>query len=116
MKDLAGQKQSEVLGGSPRLDRVHMLISIPPKHAVSQGGRVKSTIQIFRVFLGHRKNFVGQHFWGWRYYVSTVGVDEETIRAYIQEQEKRNRPLFQMNLFGEVGTTFRWYQFLIGSS
>jgi len=35
-KDLASQKECEVLEGHLRSDHVHMLISIPPKYAVSQ--------------------------------------------------------------------------------
>jgi putative transposase len=81
-----------------------MLISIPPKYAVSQVVgflKGKSAIQIARVYLGKRKNFVGQHFWARGYFVSTVGLNEETIRAYIKAQEKEDRRLDQMNLFPE---------------
>ena len=79
-----------------------MLISIPPKYSVSQVVgflKGKSAIQIARVYLGKRKNFVGQHFWARGYFVSTVGVNEETIRAYIKAQEKEDRWLDQVNLF-----------------
>jgi REP element-mobilizing transposase RayT len=34
---LAAPKESRVEEGHPMLDRVHMMLSIPPKHAVSQG-------------------------------------------------------------------------------
>ena len=92
-KDLASQKGSEVIKGHLLPDHVHMLISIPPKYAVSQVVgflKGKSAIQIARVYLGRRKNFTGQHFWARGYYVSTVGVDEETVRAYIQGQEEED--------------------------
>jgi len=36
MKELAKQKESEVLEGELVVDHVHMLISIPPKYAVAQ--------------------------------------------------------------------------------
>ncbi|OGP97682.1 MAG: hypothetical protein A2Z51_06875 [Deltaproteobacteria bacterium RBG_19FT_COMBO_52_11] len=78
------------------------MISIPPKYSVSQVVgflKGKSAIQIARVYLGKRKNFVGQHFWARGYFVSTVGVNEETIRAYIKAQEKEDRWLDQVNLF-----------------
>jgi putative transposase len=103
-KDLASQKESEVIKGHLLPDHVHMLISIPPKCAVSQVVgflKGKSAIQIARVYLGRRKNFTGQHFWARGYYVSTVGVDEETVRAYIQGQEEEDRRLDQLNLFEE---------------
>jgi putative transposase len=67
-----------------------MMISIPPKHSVSQVvGYIKgkSAIQIARQFSGRRRNFTGQHFWARGYFVSTVGRDEEVIRQYIRHQE-----------------------------
>jgi len=103
-KDLAQRQESQVLEGHLLPDHVHMLISIPPKYAVSQVVgfiKRKSAIQIARVFLGRRKNFVGQHFWARGYFVSTVGIDEATLRAYIQAQEEEDRRLDQLNLFEE---------------
>ena len=73
-------------------DHVHMLLSIPPKYAVSQVvGYIKgkSAIHLARVYGERKRNFVGQHFWA-RDFVNTVGRDEEAIRAYI-EQERRIR-------------------------
>ena len=103
-KDLAQRQESRVLEGHLLPDHVHMLISIPPKYAVSQVVgfiKGKSAIQIARVFLGRRKNFVGQHFWARGYFVSTVGIDEATLRAYIQAQEEEDRRLDQLNLLKE---------------
>jgi len=103
-KDLACQRESKIVEGHLKPDHVHMLISIPPKLSVSQVVEFlkgKSAIQIARVYLGKRKNFTGEHFWARGYFVSTVGIDEETIRAYIKAQEKEDRRLDQMNLFEE---------------
>jgi putative transposase len=47
-------------------DHVHMMISIPPKYAVSQViGYIKgkSAIHLARVYGERKRNFVGQHFW-----------------------------------------------------
>jgi putative transposase len=82
-------------------DHVHMLIAIPPKHAVSQVvGYIKgkSAIHLARVYGERKRNFVGQHFWARGYFVSTVGRDEGVIRAYIQQQEKEDKRLDQLNL------------------
>jgi putative transposase len=68
-------------------DHVHMLISIPPKYAVSQVvGYIKgkSAIHIAHANGERKRNFVGQHFWARGYFVSTVGRDEEVIREYIR--------------------------------
>ncbi len=103
-RDLAIQKESQVIEGHLRVDHVHMLISIPPKHAVAQVVgfiKGKSAIHIARNFMGHRKNFTGQHFWARGYDVSTVGRDEATIREYIRKQEQEDRRLDQLNMFEE---------------
>ncbi len=87
---LARQKECEIEEGHLVADHVHMMISIPPKHSVSQViGYIKgkSAIHIARQFSGRRRNFTGQHFWARGYFVSTVGRDEEVIRQYIQNQE-----------------------------
>ena len=83
-------------------DHVHILLSIPPKNSVAQVVgfiKGKSAIQIARNFQGRKKNFVGQNFWARGYYVSTVGKDEDAVRAYIQHQEKEDKRLDQLNLF-----------------
>jgi len=101
-KDLARSRESEVLEGHMVVDHVHMLISIPPKYAVAQViGYIKgkSAIHIARNYLGHRRNFTGQHFWARGYHVSTVGRDEQVVREYIKAQEKEDRRLEQLNLF-----------------
>jgi putative transposase len=37
------------------------------------------------------KQTKGKHFWSRGYCVSTVGLDEETIRKYIREQEETEK-------------------------
>ena len=99
---LAGQKESRIEEGHLMPDHVHMLISIPPKHAVSQViGFIKgkSAIPLARVYGERKQNFVGQHFWARGYFVSTVGRDEGVIREYIRQQEEADTRLDQMNLW-----------------
>lgn len=79
-----------------------MLLSIPPKYAVAQVGgylKGKSAIHIARVYGGRQRNFLGEHFWAWGYWVSTVGRDEEAVRRSIQTQEAEDRRLEQLDLF-----------------
>ena len=102
-RELARQKESQVLKGHLLPDHVHMLVAIPPKYAVSQViGYIKgkSAIHIARNFSGRRQNFVGQHFWARGYYVSTVGGDENALREYIRKQEAEDRRLDQLEMFG----------------
>jgi putative transposase len=103
-RDLSLRKESQIVEGHLRLDHVHVLVSILPKHSVSEVVgfiKGKSAIHIARTFAGRRRNFVGQSFWARGYYVSTVGKDEESVRRYIQEQEEADRRLDQMDLFDE---------------
>jgi len=101
-KKLAEQKESRIEEGHLMVDHVHMLISIPPKYAVSQViGFIKgkSAIWLARVYGERKRNFVGEHFWARGYFVSTVGRDEEVVRQYIQNQEKEDERLEQLSLF-----------------
>ena len=99
---LAKQKGCKTAEGHVCVDHLHMLIEILPKHSVSQVVgfiKGKSAIAIARNFMGRRQNYTGQSFWARGYYVSTVGRDEETIRIYIQQQEKEDQRLDQLELF-----------------
>ena len=102
LQKLTAQKESRIEEGHLLLDHVHMMISIPPKYAVSQVVgfiKGKSAIHLARVYGEKKRNFVGQHFWARGYFVSTVGRDEEVIREYIKKQEAEDTRLEQMNLW-----------------
>lgn len=102
-RSLTEHKECRVEEGHLMADHVHMLLSVPPKYAVSQVvGYIKgkSAIHIARSFAGRKRNYVGQHFWARGYYVSTVGRDEATIREYIRNQEKEDTRLEQLEMFG----------------
>jgi putative transposase len=101
LRELARQKECEIMEGHLMADHVHMLISIPPKYSVAQVMgfiKGKSAIHIARVYAGRRKSFVGQHFWARGCWVSTVGKNEAAVRRYIQEQEKEDQRLDQLAL------------------
>ena len=99
---LAEQKESRIEEGHLMPDHVHMMIAIPPKHAVSQViGYIKgkSAIHLARVYGERKRNFVGQHFWARGFYVSTVGRDEQAVRKYLREEEEEDKRLDQMGLW-----------------
>jgi putative transposase len=101
-RQLAAQKESRIEEGHLLADHVHMLVSIPPKYAVSQVVgfiKGKSAIHLARVYGERKRNFVGQHFWARGYYVSTVGRDESVIREYIKKQEEEDERLDQLGLW-----------------
>jgi len=75
-------------------DHVHFLVSIPPTMSV---GKVVGIIkQNTSRELKQKFPFLRQVYWGtdavWSegYFVSTVGINEETIQAYIEEQGKKD--------------------------
>jgi putative transposase len=76
------------------VDHVYMLLSIPPKYAVSNVVRYikgKSAIHLVGVHGERKRNFTGQSFGARGYFVSTVGRDKAMIRKYIQHQEGKTR-------------------------
>ena len=78
-----------------------MLVSIPPKYSVAEViGFIKgkSSIWIAQNIERKAKNFTGHKFRARGYFVSTVGRDEETIRAHIRNQELQDRQMDQLAL------------------
>ena len=90
IRDLCNQKGIELHEGHAMPDHIHLLLSIPPKFSVSNTVgfiKGKSAIRIHRQLLG-TKRMTGLSFWATGYCVSTVGLDEDTIKKYIRDQEK----------------------------
>ena len=101
LHELAEQKESKIVEGHLCTDHIHMCISIPPKHAVAGViGYIKgkSAISIARNLMGKARNFTGENFWARGYFVSTVGLDEQTVRQYIREQEEEDTRLEQLSM------------------
>lgn len=93
-QQLCRQKEIELVEGHAMLDHVHMVLSIPPKLSVAMAVgylKGKSAIQIHREALNVKQGFTGKHFWSRGYCVSTVGLDEQMIRAYVKNQDDLDR-------------------------
>ena len=91
LKTLSKYKGVEIIEGHLMPDHVHMLVSIPPKISVSTYMgylKGKSALEIFDKHANLKYLYGNRHFWAEGYYVSTVGLNEQTIRKYIKEQEK----------------------------
>src|SRR6516165_5968143 len=58
----------------------------------------KSSIWIAQNVERKMRNFLGNKFWARRYFVTTVGRDDEVIRAYIRNQELADQQLDQLEL------------------
>ena len=94
LRELCRHKGVELVEGKAMLDHIHMLLSIPPKYSIAMTVgylKGKSAIRIHRELLRTQGTLFGRSFWARGYCVSTVGLDEDQIRRYIQEQEKHQR-------------------------
>jgi putative transposase len=92
---LSDQKDGiEILEVNVQVDHVHMVVTIPPKYAVSQYMgflKGKMALRLFDRYPELRKRYWGQHVWSRGYCVSTVGLDEEQIRKYVKWQIEKER-------------------------
>ena len=93
LRDLCRQRGVELLEGNLRPDQVHMCLKVAPKFSLAfvigflKG---KSAVRIHRELMQPRR-VKGMHFWSRGYCVSTVGLDERTVRAYIRHQEEQEK-------------------------
>ena len=75
-------------------DHVHLLISVPPTIAVGKAvGIIKQNTskELKQKFSILKKVYWGTDaVWSEGYFVSTVGIDEEIIQTYIEEQGKKD--------------------------
>lgn len=74
-------------------DHVHMLVSIPPKISVSSFmgyPKSKSSLIVFDNHANLKYKFDNRKFWAEGCFVSTVGLNEVTIRNYISQQKKHD--------------------------
>jgi len=78
-----------IIEGAICSDHVHMYISVPPKLSPSYVMKIlkgKSAEYLRKEFPQLRKRYWGMHIWARGYFVSTVGVDSEVIKGYVQKQ------------------------------
>ena len=93
IKELCKWKGVEIIEGHMMPDHIHLLVEIPPKMSVSYFMRYlkgKSSLMIFEYHTNLKYKFGNRNFRATGYYVSTVGLNETTIRKYIREQENED--------------------------
>jgi len=101
LHSLASQKQCSIIEDCFMLDHVYMLVSIPPKYAVSQIVdflKSESASHLARSCAGKSRKLKHQHFWSRGYLVSTVERNEKTIRDYVKVQEIHQKQSEQLSL------------------
>ncbi len=84
----------EIIEVNTDLDHIHLQVSIPPKYLKSE------VVRMLKAHIGTamRKKFLflDKVYWGvngiWSigYFVSTVGINEETIERYIRKQGEQD--------------------------
>ena len=93
IKRLCKYKGVEIIEGHIMLDHIHLLLLIPPKYSVSSFMgylKGKSSLMIFDMHSNLKYRYGNRKFWAEEYYVSTVGLNESTIRKYIREHESHD--------------------------
>ena len=91
---LCQYKGVKIVEGQLMADHVHLLLMIPPKMSISnfmEYLKGKSTMMLFERHANLKYKLGNRNFWATGYYVSTVGLNEATIRKYIREQEKEDQ-------------------------
>ena len=101
IRTLCKYKGVEIIEGHMMTDHVHLLLSIPPKMSVSSLMgylKGKSALMIFDNHANLKYKYGNRKFWAEGYYVSTVGLNESTIKKYIAEQDKHDIALDKLSV------------------
>ena len=89
----------EIKQYSIQKDHIHMVIIIPPRYSVSGIiGKIKSNTskEIRKRFKYIREIYWRNEFWSPGFFSSTVGINEDVIKRYIQHQEKVDKGQIQL--------------------
>ena len=95
IREICKSMDIEIIKGHVSKDHVHLFVSIPPYHSVSQVmGRIKGKTS--RKLLSENrqlaKKFWGRHLWARGYFVASSGnVTDEVISQYIELQDVAER-------------------------
>lgn len=91
---LCRQKDVKIEEINIQTDHVHMILTVPPKYAISDlMGFLKGELSV-KLFKSQRelgKRYWGGHIWSRGYCVSTIGLNEDQIRKYVKWQQERDQ-------------------------
>jgi putative transposase len=83
-------------------DHLHMVMTIPPKYSIAQVmGRLKSqsASHMRKTFAWLKKVYWKESVvWSPGYFVSSVGVDEQTIKNYVEHQGRQDSGQLRLQL------------------
>ena len=106
LRQLCQQKGVEIIEGEAYPDRIHMLLSIPPKYSVSQIMgflKGKSSLMVFERYANLKYKYGNGHFWARGYFVDTVGRNKKQIQEYIKNQLMEDQIADQISIKEYVG-------------
>lgn len=101
MRRLCDYKGVEIIEANACIDYIHMLVSIRSKMSVSSFMgylKGKSALMIFEEHANLKYKYGSRNFWCEGYYVSTVGLNKNTIKKSIREQELEDQIKDKRNL------------------
>ena len=101
IKLLCKYKGVEILEGHLMPDHVHLVLSIPPKLSVSAFMgylKGKNALMMFERHANLKYKFGNRKFQAEGYYVSTVGLNEATVRKYVREQEVHDQAVDKLSV------------------
>jgi putative transposase len=83
---------------SIQADHVHLVIIIPPKYSVSDiVGKIKAntSTEVRKQFQWVKKLYWRNEFWSPGFFSSTIGINEEVIKRYVEFQEKIDKASYR---------------------
>ena len=96
------RKEVEIIAAEACPDHIHMLVSIPPKMAVSEFVgylKGKSATMLYEQFGELKYKYRNREFWCKGYYVDTTGKNTAAIKSYIANQLKTDKENDQLSLY-----------------
>ena len=92
IKQTCSELGVEIVDGVLAKDHVHMFLSVPPKHSISDVMRrikAHSSRRLQQEFPALKKRYWGRHFWARGYFCSTSGnITDELVLQYLQKHER----------------------------
>lgn len=105
LQDLCDWLDIGIIEGAICIDHIHLYLSVPPKHSPSYVMKIlkgKSSELLMREYKMFRKRYWRSNIWARGYFVSTVGINENAIKQYIQNQREEEERERQLRIWKEV--------------
>lgn len=97
IKYTCDSKEIEIIVGAIGEEYVHLYLNIPPKHFISdcvKWIKGKSSEKLLKSFENLSNQYWGRHLWARGYFVSTIGINDEIIKRYIEKQREMEKHEF----------------------